>query len=1039
MALKILIIRNYLSNPHLKMHKRFLHIVLLFLIATATQSQQFSKNDFKVYRTKDGLSNNYINSITQDAYGYIWTGTEKGLNRFDGSSFQQFYSDSLPESLPEDRVFNLKWINNEELGLLTASGLNIINTRTLHMRSLVIPADSSKDLARVNRILDIASDTKGNVFIVTSGGFYHYNKDQLIFRYEGPKKATSFGWDVIKLNDNTLLLSTSEGLYVYNIEKKDMHLPTNNDDPFLRMVATPELRFRFKYSDETYFGIGHKGNNLVLFDSRKKTKQPITEPPGFNRKLNFSGHVFRLNDTMFAALSTAKGFHIIHLNQQTGSWSLDTTLYFENDFCTSILVDKNSRLWIGTSDGLHKQNKTGTRIEQTQIPGEGGTPQRTITGLTIANNKIFTATFFDGIYVFDKKQLLSSDHILYPKGQTYIPQLLKVTEDSLISAGSGFLINTGNLEYKKIEYDKASIGGLIKVMFKDSYNRIYFTKIRVDTLYYKNPSDNFFSAMQMPELQKIITPLQITEDNEGNIWLAGHGLLRFNSQRNKIDLHLDSFPFIKRSTKEISSNIVFDKSGRMYFGILGNGLIIYNIKENTFSHLTRSDGLPDNFIKALYLHDNNMLWIATENGLANYDISNRKVSAFGISDGMPTDLNSCTGLYYDTTDHHLYAAFSPAIVRFDPATMKKNGIPPLFFVESIDIAGKESLFNPVGAITLSYKNNNVAINLSAINFEDAPQQLFAYRVLKTGNEPWQELGTQRRILFNDLSVGKHRLQVKVYIRNQSWPDQVKEITITVKPPFWKTIWFYLAIGMIIATVLYYLHRRRIDHITQKANIDKQLAQTEMKALHAQMNPHFIFNCLNSIREMILNNENEQASLYLSKFARLIRITLNQSSNQFVSLADTVDYLERYIEMEKIRSSHFSYTMSVDKYLQTDEIMVPPMLIQPFIENAIWHGAPHKKDMHINISFHKNTNALICRVEDDGIGIQESIKKKENLPNEQSVGIANIKQRIALLNEKYNLHSTIKIEDKSTLSLSNGTGTIVTLHLPIKTNESLWTT
>lgn len=190
--------------------------------------------------------------------------------------------------------------------------------------------------------------------------------------------------------------------------------------------------------------------------------------------------------------------------------------------------------------------------------------------------------------------------------------------------------------------------------------------------------------------------------------------------------------------------------------------------------------------------------------------------------------------------------------------------------------------------------------------------------------------------------------------------------------------------------------------------------------------------------MILNNENEQASLYLSKFARLIRITLNQSSKPFVSLTDTIDYLERYIEMEKIRSSHFTYTIDVAKDLHADNIMVPPMLIQPFIENAIWHGALSKKNMEIHINFSKKGSELVCIVEDNGIGIEESLRRKENIASEPSVGIANIKQRIGLLNEKYNLQSTISIEDKSTLSRSNGTGTIVTLHLPIKTNESLWT-
>jgi sensor histidine kinase YesM len=144
-------------------------------------------------------------------------------------------------------------------------------------------------------------------------------------------------------------------------------------------------------------------------------------------------------------------------------------------------------------------------------------------------------------------------------------------------------------------------------------------------------------------------------------------------------------------------------------------------------------------------------------------------------------------------------------------------------------------------------------------------------------------------------------------------------------------------------------------------------------------------------------------------------------------------------MEKIRISHFTYTIDVDEHLQKDEILVPPMLIQPVVENAIWHGAPHKKNMHINIHFDKNDNELVCIIDDNGIGIEESLKKKEALPNEQSVGIANIRQRIGLLNEKYDLQSAIKIEDKSVLRPGNGTGTIVTLNLPIKTNESLWIT
>ncbi len=236
---------------------------------------------------------------------------------------------------------------------------------------------------------------------------------------------------------------------------------------------------------------------------------------------------------------------------------------------------------------------------------------------------------------------------------------------------------------------------------------------------------------------------------------------------------------------------------------------------------------------------------------------------------------------------------------------------------------------------------------------------------------------------------------------------------------------------ITAAAIYYLYRNRINQIQQKANIDKLLAEYEMKALHAQMNPHFIFNCLNSIQEMILNNENQQASHYLSKFAQLIRITLNNSLKPFITLQNTTDYLHRYLVMEQLRTSQFTYSIEVDEELQPKEIMLPPMLIQPFIENAIWHGASPGREIQLHIRFLRENHQLICIVEDNGIGIQASLKKKVSQLSDHSVGIDNIRQRIQLLNEKYDLHSSITIEDKSDLVPQNGTGTVVTLHLPIK--------
>jgi LytS/YehU family sensor histidine kinase len=218
-----------------------------------------------------------------------------------------------------------------------------------------------------------------------------------------------------------------------------------------------------------------------------------------------------------------------------------------------------------------------------------------------------------------------------------------------------------------------------------------------------------------------------------------------------------------------------------------------------------------------------------------------------------------------------------------------------------------------------------------------------------------------------------------------------------------------------------------------------MAEYEIKALHAQMNPHFIFNCLNSIREMILNNEDPQASHYLSKFAHLIRITLNNSSKPFINLQNTIDYLQRYLEMELIRTTNFSYNIKTDEAIHPADIFLPPMLIQPFIENAIWHGTPSQKEpIEINIHFIHKDNHLLCIIEDNGIGIETSLKKKKEQGEIQgdhySLGITNVKQRIGVLNEKYNLRSSVTIEDKNNLPGHTETGTLVTIYLPFKNTE-----
>lgn len=474
-----------------------------------------------------------------------------------------------------------------------------------------------------------------------------------------------------------------------------------------------------------------------------------------------------------------------------------------------------------------------------------------------------------------------------------------------------------------------------------------------------------------------------------------------------------------------------DEQGEIWVLVNDDGMA--RITGNNFTHL-RPDNLNRDLSIVAYpaILDDKML-MPVYNGIGYLDIKKQKSVIFTQSDGMPNLPVSTYFFSRDPADRSIWFACANVICQLPFYRDPNYLLPPRLRFTELTILNDTAFNYPLSPVSLKHDQNDLKLSLGVINFTDPQNMLFAYRFRNKKDSFWIELGNQQDILLSNMSPGMYTVEVKAYAYDNKWPAQFKLMDIYIKPPFWKSTWFFVLLGFLLAAFIFLAYRIRIRQINQKANLDKLLAQTEMKALHAQMNPHFIFNCLNSIREMILENENRQASHYLSKFAHLIRITLHQSSRQFMSLQDTIDYLRRYLEMEQIRSTHFSYQIDVDESLNPAEIMLPPMLIQPFIENAIWHGSSTRKEpLDLKIFFVSKNDQLLCCVDDNGIGIEASLmKKKESDQEHHSVGIANIRQRLQVLNEKYNMHCSLAIEDKCRKPAYKETGTIVTLSFPIK--------
>ncbi|MDF2187914.1 sensor histidine kinase [Paraflavitalea sp. CAU 1676] len=1029
-------------------------IIILFILlygGNSLQAQSFEEEDFTRYTVKDGLSDNRILGITQDAYGYIWIATLKGLNRFDGNHFLKFYSDSGRHSLPADEVKQLKWTGPHQLAAATRNGLHIINTTTLQQRNLIVPPGPLNRPYIENHVYGTAGDEAGNTFVLTSSGFYHFDKNGLlVFRYDhfkpedAEKLDAPFGRSdgIITPQSGVLLIATIAGPYIYYVSKKDWHPIGEKDSPLYQQIGSAKQLVHFMHSDNNAFSvIAEQATELAWFDHRDKKKHPIqTALSGLNKLFGWRSKITRLTDSTQIITGLQKGFYGLHYDKKTSAYTILPALYLPGYRCTAMLTDRQGRLWIGTDNGLLQQKKNTGSIEKIAIQRDQRTAgsNTAIRMLTIANDKIFATSSGEGVYVFDRRSGQSVQRIdlsQYGNDANIVFNLLSLRGDSVYAGTYGPLIgiNTHNYQHKKVnlpDWDMAH--NWVSWQLYGSNGTWYVTANKNNRFYVRKAGEQTFTEADYSgnRLFNILAPMYITEDPGGNIWFAGHGASRYNAGTAQFDALIDTLPKIRTARKEVNA-MAFDGRGNIYIATAGNGLAIYDPSQKIIEHITRSKGLPDNTIRAVHLHGNK-LWLGTESGLASYDIRSKHIEVFGIADDMPEGAFTAYSFYYDTLHRQLYGGFNNTIVRFNPDSLVKNNAPPAFFIESIDTHGGDIIHHPGNKIELSHNQNSIVVNLAAINFTDAYQQQFAYRFADNDADrdrfgEWHETGSQQSIIISNLTPGLHRLQVKVAINNNSWPSQVREIDLYIRPPFWQNAWFLAVVASLAGLALWLAYKKRINDIRQKARINTQMAELEIKALHAQMNPHFIFNSLNSIKEMILDDEKQNASRYLSKFAQLIRTNLEQSQQTFISVNQCINHLQQYLEMEQLRFADFSYTIDASNNIP-DHVQMPPMLVQPLVENAIWHGVrPIQGDKKLAIRFYRSGGMLICEIEDNGVGYLQSLKKKTvNLSAHRSLGIANIQERLAVLNEKYKMNASLSMIDRSDSPGSNESGTIAIL-------------
>jgi two-component sensor histidine kinase len=517
--------------------------------------------------------------------------------------------------------------------------------------------------------------------------------------------------------------------------------------------------------------------------------------------------------------------------------------------------------------------------------------------------------------------------------------------------------------------------------------------------------------------QTIITSI-LAEPN-GNIWFgtSEQGIGLYNSK-------LDEYFFYKGDSKKMSVSSFCRKSENEFFVAVTDSLpAIFNTSDNRFTFL--ADSIFTSFgIRSTFFADSNF------NQIKKNQTTDIKVNGFGnvfvIKGGALFYTNSFNidkdyfGVSLPET------AYAPFI--YD---IKINQRP---YYEVLKLG------NPLAnldEIVLEHDHNNIEFSCSLLEFWNQRKTEMQWKVdglvmswFSTTPEGDERFKAK---FIPSLKPGKYVFRARARVDNGPWRTQAAALTIIIKPPFWQTRWFWIVvIGSAIAIILFFYIRYVLikkQKEKEKAIHEKELVELEAKALRAQMNPHFVFNSLNSIKSLINKNENDTAANYLTTFSKLIRSLFQNSDKREVSLKEELETSQLYTQLEKMRfGEKVEFVFDIDESIDLKDFKVPALILQPFIENAIWHGLmPKEKGGRVTISVKRSNGSIQCIIEDNGIGREQSKKfKPQYETSHESRGIGLTQSRLELdklLNEREDNIFIIDKEDEN--GKPEGTKVVIT--------------
>jgi ligand-binding sensor domain-containing protein len=466
--------------------------------------------------------------------------------------------------------------------------------------------------------------------------------------------------------------------------------------------------------------------------------------------------------------------------------------------------------------------------------------------------------------------------------------------------------------------------------------------------------------------------------------------------------------------------------GTVWVGSLNEGLFSF-WGDSVTGRFQQDDGFPPGSVRSL-LVDGPYLWVATENALVRMDWRIGKWCLINRLDGLPSVQIQQMALVGTT----LYLLTAKGLVSIDARAEYINDTPPMVYLAGVTINERDTLILP--EYNLSWDQRGIRLYFDVLALRARGEFNVQYRFLGR-DSAWVSLPRGETMLnLSGLDPGAYLVEVRALNEDGLSSESSILLPLRIRVPFWLTGWFLSLAGLSLAALLYLIYRIRLAVIRRRDLLEKELRSSKLAALRAQMNPHFMFNSLNSIQEFVLTNDKRSANLYLSKFASLTRLILEHSDKELIPLDEEILLLGHYLDLEGMRfDGRIQTEFSVDPELTEQGLVMPSMIVQPFVENAFKHGLLHLEGpgrLRLSFSLQKD-DTLRVEVEDNGIGRKKAGIILSSRPRERgsfSTGAAHT--RLTLLNLRKTRKIGVSYED---LEDQNGMplGTKVVLLLPLE--------